>query len=309
MVQIRSFQNCDLPALADVWIRHWSAVGPSPPVSIATIEQAVLSRAFFDAETLMVATLDDSVVAWCHYQSDPCDDSAAVICSICFTSEEGLAVCDQLLREVESRIAQSGFSRVTVGMVRDNLFGYAGLAPIGHGIGISATDARTSSLLSRSGYGTDAAIYRLVVSTSPYRAPVSRELLQLRRTTRVEQALVIPDTSVKASAMSHLDAERQTLIDHRSRETLASIDVWLSDPEAQVMSCADAILDLGEIHDRGKLLPTESFLIATAIQSLANRRVFTVETAVDQNQTELIAQLKTLNFNVAEQGHRWGKSL
>ena len=309
MTEIRSFRNRDLPALADVWIRHWSAAGPSPPVSMATIEQAILSRTSFRPDTLMVVQQDNEVVAWCHFQTDPDDETCAVICAICFTPEQGLDACDDLLRETESRIARAGYRRIVVGPVRDQSLGYTGLSPIGHGIGVPAADPRTSSLLSRSGYHTSAGLSRLIVSTSPYRAPVSREALQLRRTTRIESRLLVPTDIGKASAMSHLDIERQTLVDHRSAAALASIHWWLSDPEAQVMSCAESIMDLGEIHDSGTLQPAESYLIASTIQSLANRRVFTVETAVDQSQTGLISQLQNLHFKVAEQGAQWTKSL
>lgn len=309
MPHIRFFQNRDLPALADVWIRHWAAVGPSPQVSVATIEQAILSRNFFSHRSLLVAEVDDTPVAWCHYQADQHDESAVILCAICFTPEEGLSVCDQLLHQVEARIRETGIRKVVVGPVRDDLLGYAGLSPVGHGIGVPSQDARTSSLLSRSGYQTIGAICRMVASTSPYRMPVSREMLQLQRTTRLEHEIRMPTEIRKASAISHLDVERHRLVDHRSKQSLAEVDWWMSDPEAQVMSCAESILDLGEILDRGELRPEESFLIGATMKALSNRRVFTVETSVNQNQTTLISQLQTLQFNVSEQGQRWGKSL
>ena len=67
MSLIRQFRNADLPALVDVWIQHWSAVGPSPAVSVAMIEQAILAKTFFSESTLLVATVDEKVVAWCHF--------------------------------------------------------------------------------------------------------------------------------------------------------------------------------------------------------------------------------------------------
>ncbi len=57
MESIRPFQNVDLPDLARIWCEHWSATGAMPPVSVAMIEQAVLSRTFFDSTILMVATV------------------------------------------------------------------------------------------------------------------------------------------------------------------------------------------------------------------------------------------------------------
>jgi hypothetical protein len=164
-------------------------------------------------------------------------------------------------------------------------------------------------LLSRAGYGVDASICRLVVSTSPYRMPVNREALQLRRATRLESYRHIPDEPREASAMAHLDVERQTLVNHRTGDQLASVELWCSDPEAQVMSSAESLLSLGEIHQRGELSPPESYLVASIVQTLSNRRIFTVETAVDQSQHQLIAQLEKLQFQVTEQGQRWKKDL
>jgi len=306
---LRSFRNRDLPALADVWIRHWSAVRQTPRVGVATIELAILSRTFFDPRTLLVAQEEHGVVGWCHFQADRHDPKRAVLNTICFTPDEGLKVCDELLRFAEASMVTAGFEQVVVGPLRDTLYGYAGLSPIGHGIGVPIGDARTSSLLSRSGYRPSLSVSRLAVSTSPYRPPISRESLQLRRTTRIEQRLCIPDELASASAMSHLDIEQQTLVDHRTAEPLAHLHWWLSDPEAQVMNCSDAIMHLGDIHDRGKLEPAEHYLVSAAIQVLANRRIFMVETAVDQQQTELISQLQSLNFKISEQGQRWSKTL
>ena len=109
--------------------------------------------------------------------------------------------------------------------------------------------------------------------------------------------------------MAHFDIEHHRLIDHRSTKELAAINIWTSDPEAQVMSCSEAILDLGEIHKRGEMTTEEGFLISSLIQSLANRRVFSVETAVDTSQTKLMDQLESLGLVDSERGHRWIKTL
>lgn len=306
MTHIRPFQNGDLPALARIWVEHWSAVDEAPMVSSAIIEQAILSRTFFETPNLFVAENADSVEGWAHFLPDPLDETAAVIGILCF-SPVGLQCCDQLLATTESVIKERQFQRISVGPMRDDLLGYAGLPPIGHGIGIPATDVRTASLLSRNAYSPERSITRLTAMTNPYRMPVSREALQLRRSTRLQTEHWFPADPRQASAMAHLDIENYQLINHRTSDVLATINLWFSDPEAQVMNCAKTILDLNEIHHRGSVQPAESFLIGSVIQSLANRRVFSVETAVDSNQTQLIDQLESLHFQNVEQGQRWEK--
>ena len=305
--QIRPFQNADLPDIADIWIRHWAAVTNPPEVSVAMIEQAILARTFFSAADLLIARRDNATVGWCQIVPEV-NDCKAIIPAICF-SPEGLPLCDALLREAESRIRAAGFTCVEVGPHRDIHCGYAGLDPVGHGIGVPTTDTRTSSLLSRRGFSTGTTVSRLGVSTSTYRPAVNRDWMQLRRTTRIDRQTKMPAEAREASAMAHFDIEHHRLIDHRSTKELAAINIWTSDPEAQVMSCSEAILDLGEIHKRGEMTTEEGFLISSLIQSLANRRVFSVETAVDTSQTKLMDQLESLGLVDSERGHRWIKTL
>ncbi len=308
MACIRTFQNGDLPALAEVWSEHWSEIGPPPPVSAAIVEQSVLSRTFFEAKHLIVAQRDEKIVAWCHFVPDAYDETTAILSAICF-NRDGLNDCDGLLDDAEARIRELGFSRIVVGPLRDELTGYAGLAPLGHGIGVSVNDVRTSSLLSRHGYTSGQSVSRMTATTNPYRLPINREWMQLKRTTRIETEHWIPADARHASVMAHFDIEHHELVNHRSNESLATLAIWLSDPDAQVMDCARAIIDLTEIHQRGSLQSEESFLIGSVIQLLANRRVFTVETAIDQDRHELLQQLAALNFDVSEQGQRWERIL
>jgi hypothetical protein len=305
--QIRPFQNADLPDIAAIWIRHWAAVTQPPEVSVAMIEQAILARTFFDAADLLVARRDNSTVGWCQIVPDA-GDGKAIIPAICF-SPEGLQLCDGLLREAEYRVQTLGLRCIEVGPHRDTYCGYAGLDPVGHGIGIPTIDARTSSLLSRRGYSTGINVSRMTATTSTFRPAVNRDWLQLRRTTRLDRQSRTPKQSRTASAMAHFDIEHHRLIDHRSTKELATIDIWISDPEAQVMSCSKAIFDLSEIHQRGEITVEEGFLISSLIQSLANRRVFSVETAIDCSQTRLMEQLEALGLVDSERGNRWIKTL
>jgi hypothetical protein len=317
MSEIRDFCNADLPGLARVWSEHWTAAESPPPISSTIIERAILSRTFFSTQQLIVATVDGHVEAWCHFSrpGDAGDDwsgqpssEVAILSAICFTPA-GLKLCDELLEAAEQRIAAEGCRGILAGPMRDQQCGYVGLAPVGHGIGIPDIDMRASSLLSRHGYSPEASYNRMVVTTAPYRPPVNREMMQFRRTTRAERSAVVPQQGRYASAMSHLDIEHHQLINHRTGERLANVRLWLSDPEAQVMSCAEAILDLSVVETTGELTPAETFLVAALIQSMATRCVFRVETSVDAEHTRLQEQLTALNFQAAQRGQRWKKEL
>lgn len=252
-------------------------------------------------------------------------ERVATLAAFCLADEPGLAICDQLLADVEEKLKQHGIQKVRVGSVQDDRNGYAGLAPIGHGIGIPVSDARTNSMLSRHGYHVDRSIDRMVVGTSTYRPPVNRSFLQFRRSTRLDHLPVLPIGERTIAAMSHFDIERHILMDHRQQEPLAICGLWMGDPEVQVMESSRAILSLNvlaatdflggtirsdlAVTNQECLTDEQQFLIASMVQSLSNRQIFTVETAVDRSSTALIEQLKQLKFECIEQGRQWTKVL
>ncbi|QEG00918.1 hypothetical protein Mal15_49940 [Stieleria maiorica] len=317
MSEVRDFCNADLPGLARVWSEHWTAAQSPPPISATIIERAILSRAFFSPRDLLVATIDGHVEAWCHF-SRPGDHGdewsgmpagdVAILSAICFT-HAGLKCCDDLLAAAEKRIRAEQCHSILAGPMRDQQCGYVGLAPIGHGIGVPDVDVRAASLLSRHGYSPERSFQRMVVTTAPYRPPVNREMMQFRRTTRAERSAVVPQQGRYASAMAHLDIEHHQLINHRNGDRLANVRLWLSDPEAQVMSCSEAILDLSVTETPGELTSAETFLIAAIIQSMATRCVFRVETAIDGEHSQLKEQLTSLHFENTQRGQRWTKEL
>ncbi|QDV41521.1 hypothetical protein Enr13x_13640 [Stieleria neptunia] len=317
MSEVRDFCNADLPGLARVWSEHWTAAQSPPPISTTIIERAILSRAFFSPKDLLVATIDGRVEAWCHF-SRPGDhgdewsgmpaSDVAILSAICFT-HAGLKCCDDLLKAAEQRIQQEECHSILAGPMRDQQCGYVGLSPIGHGIGIPDVDVRAASLLSRHGFSPEKSFQRMVVTTAPYRPPVSREMMQFRRTTRAERSAVVPQQGRYASAMAHLDIEHHQLINHRNGDRLANVRLWLSDPEAQVMSCSEAILDLSVIETPGELTSAETFLVAALIQSMATRCVFRVETAINGEHSILKEQLSALHFENTQRGQRWTKEL
>lgn len=317
MSEIRDFCNADLPGLARVWSEHWTAAQSPPPISSTIVERAILSRTFFSTQELLVARVNGQVEAWCHFtrpgvegddwSGQPSSD-VAVLSAICFT-QVGLDCCDALLVAAEERIRSENCRTILAGPMRDQQCGYVGLAPVGHGIGVPDEDVRASSLLSRHGFSPESSFQRMVVTTAPYRPPVNREMMQFRRTTRAERSSVVPQQGRYASAMSHMDIEHHQLINHRNGDRLANIRLWLSDPEAQVMSCSNAILDLSVIETIGQLTPAETFLVAAVIQSMATRCVFRVETSINSEQTQLQEQLMTLQFKNEQRGQRWKKEL
>ncbi|MAI73093.1 MAG: hypothetical protein CMM01_19600 [Rhodopirellula sp.] len=308
---IRTFQNADLPDLVRIWVEHWSSAGPPPYVSQAKFEQAVLARTFFDPETLLVAESEGTIKGWCHFAPPHCepsheDGTSTIVHALCLASSSDEAVAMRLLAAIET--APQTTSHIRVGLVRDEQRGYAGLEPIGFGIGIPHSDYRSNSFLQQGGYAPGKAHLRMTANVSQYRPPVNRSALQFRRNTRVTCTATLPNETRVAASLGHVDIESAEL-QERGGSTVASVSIWFSDPEAEVMSPSTAILDLKRQHTQGSLQPAEAYLIGALIHSLNQRSIQIVETSVDRDQLELIEQLQTLQFKVVDEGSCWEKTL
>ncbi len=301
---IRSFLNADLPRLKHLWVEHWSAMGPSPVVSEPQFEQAVLARTFFRAEQMLVAQRDNVPVAWLHFSEFPDSPVHFAIPAICLGRDAEPGDAGQLIEEAIKRIAASGGQTVEAGVIRDHSFGYAGLDPVGHGVGILDADIRVGQALQAAGFHPDRVALAMTAAVPGFRPPVSREALQLRRSSHVEMVAFNFQDSRTAAAMSHLDVETHRLVD-RAGDVLAEIDFWFSDPEAQVMNPSLMIADLGSAQRRGKLEPPEVYLLGTSIQAAARRNILSVQSAVDEDQSELLAGLGSLQFQPTQRGTCW----
>ncbi|MDG2221838.1 MAG: hypothetical protein P8L85_10670 [Rubripirellula sp.] len=305
-MSIRPFRNSDLPQLLEIWIQHFSALGRPPAVSLLKFEQAVVSRIFFQPTNLLVNEGAEGTNGWIAVAPCQHDSSNLVVCAICFLPTQDHAG-SELLRAAETRCIEAGFERMQVGLPRDETYGYAGLEPLGHGIAVSLLDQRTISLLKAAGFVAEPELVQMVASTVQYRPPVNRDSIQLRRNARITQTVRVYQAPRQAAAMAHMDVETIQLVT-TSGEELASISLWCSDPEAEVMDPAMAIIDLGVCHERGKLTAAESYLIGATMQRLEQQRVMNVEIVVDGQNTELISQLETLKFNAGQRGAAWRKS-
>lgn len=283
-------------------------MGEVPAVRESQIEQALLSRTFFRPEDLLLAETNDGAVAWLQVCLSPEEPNRFVVPTICLGIGADFSLTVSLLEEAEKRAAAAGARQFQVGVVRDQLFGYAGLDPIGHGIGISTSDERVFRALESKRYEPLDRWIAMRVAVSSFRPPVTREALQYRRSTQVSVEGFTFEDHRRAAAMSHLDIEKHHLLD-RTGQTLASVGLWHSDPEAEVMQPTKVILDLGDANDRGRLNPAECYLVAASIQAAANRHLLCIETSVEEGADELIAQLEAMRFDRSQSGVLWLRPL
>jgi hypothetical protein len=312
MIEIRSFQNSDLPKLAELWCIHHATYRNPPLVNASVFEQAVAARLFFDASCLLVAIDKGQPIAWCQWFAG--DNQIASLVALCFqTTVPAVDSARLLLAAVERDASLIGMKELRVGVHYQSNWGYQGLEPIGHGVGIDMADDRTNTMLEGLGYHEARRIDRWEVATSGYRPPINRDLLAFRRSTSIQRDAAGLMTPHLAAAMVHLDIERHSLVDSRSRAVLAAVEIWTSDPEALVMPAGDAILGNWMVPQHGNQLETDDtalrYLIASLIPQLAERRIRSLQRSVaTDNKLEATTLLAT-NFSRTNAGRILAKNL
>jgi len=312
MLEIRSFLNADLPRLADIWCIHHATYRSPPAVNEAIYEQAVAARLFFEPSRLLVAILDRKPIAWCQWF--PGADGVGSLEAFCYlTGPDADAAANELLAFAERSALIDGMNELQVGVHFRSGRGYQGLDPVGHGVGVDVADDRTNTLLEAAGYQEKKRFDRWEVSTSNYRQPVSRDLLAIRRTMKIKNETVPFLTPEFAAGMIHFDVERYSLVDLRTNEIKATIDVWTSDQEASVMPASEAILGAwSHPSEPTALSPDDTalrHLLASVIPVLADRRIRSLQRSVATDNTVEATTLIATNFSRTSTGRLMSKRL
>ncbi len=313
MIEIREFKNADVPLLADLWCIHHATYRTQPPAVTHTIfEQAVASRLFFNPARLLVATENRHIVAWCQWFAG--ENHTATLAALCFhTNAVAVAAASDLLRRAEQNALAADMRQIQVGVPFDLGWGYQGLDPIGHGVGIDVADDRTNTLLEAYGYEETKRIDRWEATTADYRAPVNRDLLLMRRSSKVKREHIVIQQPRLAESMSQFEVERLSLADIHSGTVLGSIELWTSEPEAMVMPFGDAILgDWATPPATSQVAPSDipiRYLISVVMPELAQRRIRSLHRSLTTDNTIDATTMISANFSRTSAGRVMAKRL
>ena len=311
MLKVRTFLNADLRVLYRIYVAHHGKFGPPLGLSFAQFEQAIFSRVFFEPRQLLVATLEEEVVGWCQYFTQTISQDSEtrnnhVIANLCSlrgdTQVSGAdeSVSEQLLQSVIERTHGDG-GTLTAGIVRDDDWGYAGLEPLGAGYGVSINDLKFTNLLQENGFTIASQHVRFQVSTDQYRAPMNREVMDLRRKCSLQSDPGRAMTTRMAAALSHVDILTYSLVD-RGGNCLASLNVWLSDPDAEVMNPSCAILHQPDPAIQGVIDSAQGCLIGMIVAELPKRGIQQIEMVLDESASQALDAMEKLRFQSTDRG-------
>jgi len=202
MLQYRSFCNTDPPVLASIWRSRRGQPGLLQPVSSDVLEQLVLAKPYFEYEGLIVARQEGRPVGFAHAgfgpneTEDRISTGLGVTCMVivrpdCAEAEVAaglLARCEAYLRGRGAKVLYGGGIRPL------NPF-YLGLYGGSELPGVLGSDAVACALYRRQGYREIDRTCIFHRGVEGFQAPVSRQQMQLRRSTVVEVTVDPPARS------------------------------------------------------------------------------------------------------------------
>jgi hypothetical protein len=289
MISVRTFLNSDPPEMARVLSAHFHAIGLDASVTGSQLDQAVFSRLLFDPAQLLVA-VDDALgpapVGFCHWTAMPKNPEASAIASgvsvaqLCIGEHpQRQAVSHALLQRAEQHWLAESVNVAVGGALQQHFGPYLGLPPVAGLIGIPDCDRETAAWFVESGFVPCERWELHVLELDQLRAPLDRELLQLRRQCTVQPIdLPLPTDRRRAIALASFDIEGFTLVEPKQPNRTHILEYWLDDPAFGPTGTAGVLL--GSLTHEGATDGRFRLLLAESLRLLANQRRSRVQTAI-----------------------------
>jgi ribosomal protein S18 acetylase RimI-like enzyme len=316
VVEFRPFQNTDPPHLAEIWRSQPTQRGVMQPMSAMLLEQFLFSRPYFDPAGMIVAVRDDKPIAFVHAGFGPNDEGTALETD-CGTTyllmiENGttdFALADDLLNQSEMYLRDRGATVLYGGGIRPLNGFYLGLYGGSELPGVLDTDPVQAEAFRRRGYH---AIDRVVImrrNLADFRAAVTRESRQLRRTVASGESYSPPSANwweaCTTGAFERIDFYAQSI---DTTQVLGKVSFWDVEPLSSGWGIPTAgMFDL-EIAPESRRKGIATFLLGEAFNRLKNRGIVNVEAQTMQGNTAALAMYSKLGFETTGYGEVFRKA-
>lgn len=263
------------------------------PVSPTLLEHAVFSKMHFDRQGLIVATHDDKPIGFVHAGFGP-DDACAMLDTSLGTTYllmlragcEDVGLADALLAASEEYLRSRGARVIYAGGIRPLNSFYLGLYGGSEIPGVLHSNKLLCNVCLRRSYRQIGRVTIRQNDLARFRPSVSREVRQLKRTTRIQE-IADPATANwwEACVWGLQQRDRFELIDKREQRVIASASFWDIQPLSLSWGiCTAGLFDLyvePDCRRRG----CATYLLNESFRLLRRRGVSTIEAqSMDTNE-------------------------
>lgn len=315
MIRFRPFLNSDSPGLAMVWNSQPPLRGRLSRMTPAILEQYVLAKPYFDPRGLIVAVDDGTIVGFVHAGFCPgerageLDRTSGLICQLLVHPQAATSpVATELLRRGEDYLRGDGAAGFLGGAAGSRAPYYLGLYGGCNLPGVLVGDSAMIAALRETGYVEHHHYRVLQRELSGFRAPVDRQLVQLRRQFRLAQAAESPSGSwCEACTYSWADPLRFAVMNLNTDEVLATLMFWDMEP----LSSSWGIRAMGLLEARCETAcPQENLLpcfLGEAMRLFQEQGMALVEVQAAEPETALIEGCWRLGFREIDRGIQFRK--
>ncbi len=317
MIHYRPFRNTDPRRLVDIWRSHSACRGLVQPMSVALLDEYVLSKPYFDRRGLIVAVDGDDVaqqmpVGFVHAgfganaSGDDIDMATGVVSMLMTHPLDVRAEIErELLGHAEAYLAERGAKRILLGGVGRNCPFYLGLYGGSAMPGVLDSDESLLALAKAAVDGDGAARgYRATGRRTVWhrelatlRPLVDRTQMQIRRRANAESTFDPPaECWWDACVYGPVDRTRFDLVGRDDAAVWAWAEFWSMDAFSAkwgVRACGLRRIEVDADQRREGLA---TFLLGEALKQLAAQGVAVVEAHSGDNDESSAALFRKLGF-------------
>ena len=316
--RIRSFLNTDTPHLSKFWQEHHSAVHSHSVCSISVWDQCILSKPYFDRDSLLVSVDEhNKPVGFAHFgfagnlQGTRMSDSLAILHKICVApSKDEDAIAQSLIQSSLEKLKEHGATNCTaLGNSERNAF-YLGVGDGDNLMGVVARDVRTQRWLAQSGFVSIRPTECWELDLSSFRPPMDRMQISIRRTCTVGR-LLDEDSNQwwLSSVLGHCEQIRFNLVLRSPPKVESEIMFWYPDPTISGVDSSVVRLWLPIVPQAEEARERFIYLMAESLRQLQQERKLAVRTFASADLQPTITLLQRLGFRSVEHGLVFARDL
>ncbi len=308
-MEIRSFRNCDPPALARLWNRLPALRGRAREVSPATLEAIVFSKPYFDPLGLHVLEDAGTLLGFSHAGFGPNQDFSALCTEMGVTCAIGvdpivddIGMSRQLLYAGENYLLTRGAKLLYGGQVAPLNPFYLGMYGGSEHPGVLVSDSAQLELYQASGY-EEADRVLILQSQLPARSILDRKQMQVKRKYRVDRVESIGSLNWwNVCTAPYHDEVYFQLFAGGGGPALGSITCWLVEPLTHTWGNVTVGLIQVRVHESLRRQGLGTFMMSEALRHLSASGIQRAEVQIMQRNSAALGLYQKIGFQVIEQG-------
>lgn len=318
MIVYRPFLNSDPPAIAEIW-RSQSPEAFVQPVTAALLGDTVFAKPFFDRNGLIVAVEDDKPIGFVHAGFGPDEKRGTLDHSrgttamlLVMPREDRLEIGAELLARSETYLRERGASALFGGATQDLAPFYFGLYGGCRMSGVMASDMETAELFRIAGYKESAFARVMRRELAGFRAPVDRDLMQVRRQYQlVKQTETLAATWWEAASFATIERVEFVLLPKGQGRPVGVAKFWDIQPLASSWRIHAAGLVSLQVHQQSSVstLAVASHFLSESLKQLQGFSVSLAEFHVQSDDSLLSDVCAQLSFKEVDHGLLFEKEI